>query len=292
MINPFKSKKGLGRGLSSLIGDNDIKSSKDRISISSIVPNKNQPRKLFEKEALEELKNSIKERGIIQPLIVRKSDDQDDKFELIAGERRWQAAQSAGLHEVPVVIIEADNLKSLELAIIENVQRKDLNPVEEAESYNNLIQNFGYDHEKVSQFIGKSRSHISNSIRLLSLPEKILDLIRNNKISQGHAKVLVGLENALLLADKIIKKKLSVRQLESLVRLFKNGTYKSFKSKDTNIISTEKDLSDKIGMRVILNNKKNNSGTLSIEYKGIDQLDRLIEVIKKKLLIIYNKIRD
>ena len=281
MINPFKSKKGLGRGLSSLIGDSDVKTSKEKISISSIVPNKNQPRKLFEKEALEELKNSIKERGIIQPLIVRKSDDQDDKFELIAGERRWQAAQSAGLHEVPVVIIEADNLKSLELAIIENVQRKDLNPVEEAESYNNLIQNFGYDHEKVSQFIGKSRSHISNSIRLLSLPEKILDLIRNNKISQGHAKVLVGLENALLLTDKIIKKKLSVRQLESLVRLFKNGSNKSFKSKDSNIISTENDLSEKIGMRVILNNKKNNSGTLSFEYKGIDQLDRLIEVIKK-----------
>ena len=281
MINPFKSKKGLGRGLSSLIGDNDIKSSKEKISISSIVPNKNQPRKLFEKEALEELKNSIKERGIIQPLIVRKSDDQDDKFELIAGERRWQAAQSAGLHEVPVVIIEADNLKSLELAIIENVQRKDLNPVEEAESYNNLIQNFGYDHEKVSKFIGKSRSHISNSIRLLSLPEKILDLIRDNKISQGHAKVLVGLENALLLTDKIIKKKLSVRQLESLVRLFKNRSNKPFKAKDANIIATENNLSEKIGMRVILNNKKNNSGTLSIEYKGIDQLDRLIEVIKK-----------
>ena len=281
MINPFKSKKGLGRGLSSLIGDSDVKTSKEKISISSIVPNKNQPRKLFEKEALEELKNSIKERGIIQPLIVRKSDDQDDKFELIAGERRWQAAQSAGLHEVPVVIIEADNLKSLELAIIENVQRKDLNPVEEAESYNNLIQNFGYDHEKVSQFIGKSRSHISNSIRLLSLPEKILDLIKNNKISQGHAKVLVGLENAVLLADKIIKKKLSVRQLESLVRLFKNGSNKSFRSKDSNIISTENDLSEKIGMRVILNNKKNNSGTLSFEYKGIDQLDRLIDVIKK-----------
>ena len=281
MINPFKSKKGLGRGLSSLIGDSDIKTSKEKISISSIVPNKNQPRKLFEKEALEELKNSIKERGIIQPLIVRKSDDQEDKYELIAGERRWQAAQSAGLHEVPVVIIEADNLKSLELAIIENVQRKDLNPVEEAQSYNNLIQNFGYDHEKVSQFIGKSRSHISNSIRLLSLPEKILDLIRNNKISQGHAKVLVGLENALLLTDKIIKKKLSVRQLENLVRLFKKGSNKSFKSKDSNIIATENDLSEKIGMRVILNNKKNNSGTLSIEYKGIDQLDRLIDVIKK-----------
>ena len=281
MINPFKSKKGLGRGLSSLIGDSDIKTSKEKISISSIVPNKNQPRKLFEKEALEELKNSIIERGIIQPLIVRKSDDQEDKYELIAGERRWQAAQSAGLHEVPVVIIEADNLKSLELAIIENVQRKDLNPVEEAESYNNLIKNFGYDHEKVSQFIGKSRSHISNSIRLLSLPEKILELIRNNKISQGHAKVLVGLENALLLTDKIIKKKLSVRQLENLVRLFKKGSNKSFKSKDSNIIATENDLSEKIGMRVILNNKKNNSGTLSIEYKGIDQLDRLIDVIKK-----------
>jgi len=280
MINPFKSKKGLGRGLSSLIGDNDIKSSKDKISISSIVPNKNQPRKLFEKEALEELKNSIKERGIIQPLIVRKSDEQDNKFELIAGERRWQAAQSAGLHEVPVVIIEADNLKSLELAIIENVQRKDLNPVEEAESYNNLIQNFGYDHEKVSRFIGKSRPHISNSLRLLSLPEKILDLIRNNKISQGHAKVLVGLDNAILLADKVIKKKLSVRQLENLSRFLKNGSNKIYKSKDSNIIATENDLSSKIGMRVILSNKKDNTGILSIEYKGIDQLDRLIDVIK------------
>ena len=281
MINPFKSKKGLGRGLSSLIGDSDIKTSKDKILISSIVPNKNQPRKLFEKEALEELKNSIKERGIIQPLVVRKSEDQDDKFELIAGERRWQAAQLAGIHEVPVVIIEADNLKSLELAIIENVQRKDLNPVEEAESYNNLIENFGYDHEKVSRFIGKSRSHISNSIRLLSLPEKILNLIRINKISQGHAKVLVGLENAVLLTDKIIKKKLSVRQLESLVRLFKNGSNKPFKSKNANTIATENDLSEKIGMKVILNNKKNNSGTLSIEYKDFDQLDRLIKIIKK-----------
>ena len=205
MINPFKNKKGLGRGLSSLIGDNDIKSSKNNISISSIVPNKNQPRKLFEKVGLDELTNSIKERGIIQPLIVRKSDHQDDKFELIAGERRLQAAQSAGLHDVPVVIIEADNLKSLELAIIENVQRKDLNPVEEAESYKRLIDNFGYDQEKVSKFIGKSRSHISNYLRLLSLPEKLIDMIRCNKISHGHAKVLVGLENALLFAEKIIK---------------------------------------------------------------------------------------
>ena len=281
MINPFKNKRGLGRGLSSLIGDSDIKSTQNKILIGSIVPNRNQPRKLFEKESLEDLKNSIKERGIIQPLIVRKSEDQDNKFELIAGERRWQAAQLAGLHEVPVVIIEADNLKSLELAIIENVQRKDLNPVEEAESYNNLIENFGYDHQQVSQFIGKSRSHISNTLRLLSLPGKILDLIRKNKISQGHAKVLVGLENAVLLTDKIIKKNLSVRQLESLVRILKKGSKKLIKSKDANIISVENDLSEKLGMRVILSNKKNNSGTLSFEYKGIDQLDRLIDVIKK-----------
>ena len=280
MINPFKNKKGLGRGLSSLIGDSDIKSSNDKISVSSIIPNKNQPRKLFEKEALEDLKNSIKERGIIQPLIVRRSNDQNGMFELIAGERRWQAAQSAGLHEVPVVVVEADNLKSLELAIIENVQRKDLNPIEEAESYKNLIDNFGYDQDKVSVFIGKSRSHISNSLRLLSLPEKIIEMIKNEKISQGHAKVLIGLDNALLLAEKIIKKKLSVRQTESLVRIIKNGSNKIYKSKDTNVLATEKELAEKIGMRVILNNKKNNSGILSFEYKDIDQLDRLIRVIK------------
>ena len=280
MINPFKNKKGLGRGLSSLIGDSDIKVSNDKISISSIVPNKNQPRKLFEKQALDELTNSIKERGIIQPLIVRKSDDYDNKFELIAGERRWQSAQSAGLHEVPVVIIEADNLKSLELAIIENVQRKDLNPIEEAESYKNLIDNFGYDHEKVSQFIGKSRSHISNSLRLLSLPEKLRDMVRNEKISQGHAKILIGLENSILLAEKIIKKSLSVRQTESLVRILKKGANRKNNPKDSNIIAAENELMNKIGMRVFLNNKKNNSGTLTFEYKGFDQLDRLINIIK------------
>ena len=280
MINPFKSKKGLGRGLSSLIGDSDIKTSNDKISISSIIPNKNQPRKLFENEALYELTNSIKERGIIQPLIVRKSDDQDNKFELIAGERRWQAAQSAGIHEVPVVVIEADNLKSLELAIIENVQRKDLNPVEEAESYKNLIENFGYDQEQVSTFIGKSRSYISNSLRLLSLPEKIIGMIRHEKISQGHAKILIGLENAVLLAEKIIKKKLSVRQTESLIRILKNSSKKDIKAKDANVVDTEEQLTNKIGMRVILKNKKDNTGSLTFEYRGLDQLDRLINIIK------------
>ena len=280
MINPFKNKKGLGRGLSSLIGDSGLKNSNEKISIGSIVPNKNQPRKYFDKNALAELASSINERGIIQPLIVRKSEDQKDKFELIAGERRWQAAQIAGLHDVPVVILEADNLKSLELAIIENVQRSDLNPIEEAESYKNLIDNFGYDHEKVSQFIGKSRSHISNSIRLLTLPEKLIEMLRLGKISQGHAKILIGLENSLLLAEKIVKKRLSVRQAESLVRLIKNGSKKVYKVKDSNIIATENELTSKIGMRVILNNKKDNSGILSFEYKGIDQLDRLINVVK------------
>ena len=280
MINPFKNKKGLGRGLSSLIGDGDIKISNNKISISSIVPNKNQPRKLFEEEALEELTNSIKERGIIQPLIVRKLDDKNDKYELVAGERRWQSAQSAGLNEVPVVIIKADNLKSLELAITENVQRKDLNPIEEAESYKNLIENFGYDQDKVSKFIGKSRAYITNSLRLLSLPDKIINMVRLEKITQGHAKILIGLDNALLLADKIIKKNLSVRQTESLVRILKKGSKTNFKTRDSNIISAENELSSKIGMRVSLISKKDNSGTITFEYKGYDQLDRLINIIK------------
>ena len=280
MINPFKNKKGLGRGLSSLIGDSEIKNSNEKVLISSITPNKNQPRKLFDKYALEELSSSIKERGIIQPLIVRNSNDQDSKYELIAGERRWQAAQMAGLHEVPVVVVEADNLKSLEFAIIENVQRKDLNSIEEAESYKNLIENFGYDQEKVAKFIGKSRSHISNSLRLLTLPQKIIEMIRNDKISQGHAKILIGIENSLLLAEKIVKKKLSVRQTESLVRIIKSGQAKKVALRNSNVISTENELSEKIGMRVQLINKKDNSGTLTFNYKGLDQLDRLIKVIK------------
>ena len=280
MINPFKNKKGLGRGLSSLIGDSEIKNSNEKVLISSITPNKNQPRKLFDKYALEELSNSIKERGIIQPLIVRNSNNQDSKYELIAGERRWQAAQMAGLHEVPVVIVEADNLKSLEFAIIENVQRKDLNSIEEAESYKKLIENFGYDQEKVAKFIGKSRSHISNSLRLLTLPQKIIEMIRNDKISQGHAKILIGIENSLLLAEKIVKKKLSVRQTESLVRIIKNGQPKRGTLRNSNVISTENELSEKIGMRVHLINKKDNSGSLTFNYKGLDQLDRLIKVIK------------
>ena len=281
MINPFKSKKGLGRGLSSLIGDSEVLENKTKISISSIVRNKHQPRKKFEKKSLEELTNSIRERGIIQPIIVRKSDDQDNKYEIVAGERRWQAAQNAGLHEVPTVVIKADKLKSLEFSIVENVQRKDLNPIEEAQGYKRLIDDFYYDQDKVAKFIGKSRAHISNCLRLLSLPKEVIDLIIDEKISQGHAKILVGLDNVILLAKKIVSKKLSVRQTENLVRLIKKINNKSFKGKDPNILAIENELGNKIGMRVFVNNKKNNSGTITLEYKASDQLDRLVEVIKK-----------
>ena len=280
MINPFKNKKGLGRGLSSLIGDSDVKITNNKISISSIIPNKYQPRKNFDRNSLEELTASIRERGIIQPIIVRASEDSNDKYELIAGERRWQAAQNAGLHEVPAVILNVDNLKSLEFAIVENVQRKDLNPIEEAEGYQRLINEFNYDQDKVAKFIGKSRAHISNCIRLLSLPAKVIEHIINDKISPGHAKILVGLDNSELLAEKIIKKKLSVRQAEALARLVKINK-SSIKSKDPNSIDIENQLSSKIGMKVFLNNKKNNTGTLIFEYKGVDQLDRLIKIIKE-----------
>ena len=280
MINPFKNKKGLGRGLSSLIGDSDVKITNNKISISSIIPNKYQPRKNFDKNSLEELTASIRERGIIQPIIVRASENSNDKYELIAGERRWQAAQNAGLHEVPAVILNVDNLKSLEFAIVENVQRKDLNPIEEAEGYQRLINEFNYDQERVAKFIGKSRAHISNCIRLLSLPAKVIEYIINDKISPGHAKILVGLDNSELLAEKIIKKKLSVRQAEALARLVKSNK-SSIKSKDPNSIDIENQLSSKIGMKVFLNNKKNNAGTLSFEYKDVDQLDRLIKIIKE-----------
>ena len=281
MINPFKNKKGLGRGLSSLIGDSEIKVTNNKISISSIVPNKFQPRKNFDKNSLEDLTNSIRARGIIQPLIVRKSNE-ENKYELIAGERRLQASQNAGLHEVPVVILNIDDVRSLEFAIVENVQRKDLNPIEEAEGYKRLINEFNYDQEKVAKFIGKSRAHISNCLRLLNLPKKIIQQIIENKITQGHAKILVGLENAELIADKIIKKKLSVRQAEILARLSKNKPFKTKSSKDTNILDMENQISSKIGIKVYINNKKNNSGTLTFEYKDIDQLDRIVKIIRDK----------
>tara|TARA_B100000579_G_scaffold136145_1_gene110443 strand:+ start:105 stop:956 length:852 start_codon:yes stop_codon:yes gene_type:complete len=280
VINPFKTKKGLGRGLSSLIGDSQTNEDKSKILISSIVRNKYQPRKKFDKESLKELSNSIKERGIIQPIVVRKSDSEDEKYEIIAGERRWQAAQNAGLHEVPVIIIKADNLKSLEFAIVENVQRKDLNPIEEAEGYKRLIDEFNYDQDKVAKFIGKSRAYISNSLRLLSLSKEVIELIIDEKISQGHAKILVGLENAHFLAKKIIEKKLSVRQAENLVRTLKNYKVRNKPINNPNLRSLESGIEEKTGIKVFIRNRKNNAGQVTFEYKDLDQLNRLIMVIK------------
>jgi len=279
-MDALKIKKGLGRGLSSLIGDTKVDSNINKLSISELVRNKYQPRKNFNQENLDELTNSIKERGIIQPIIVRKSVDQKFKYEIIAGERRWLAAQNAGLHEVPVVITEADDLKSLEFAIVENVQRIDLNVIEEAQGYQRLIDDFSYDQNKVAQFIGKSRSHVSNCLRLLNLPIEVVDLIKNNKLSQGHAKILVGLENAYFLAKKIIEKQLSVRQSENLVKIFKTKKISKFKSKDPNLKHLELTLSDKIGLNVLIKNNKNNTGSITLEYKNLEQLNKLIEVIK------------
>ena len=277
---PFRIKKGLGRGLSSLIGDTKVNSNVNKLSVSDLVRNKLQPRKIFDQENLEELTNSIKERGVIQPIIVRNSQDHSDKYEIIAGERRWLAAQNAGLHEVPVVITEADDLKSLEFAIVENVQRHDLNSIEEANGYQKLIDQFGYDQEKVAKFIGKSRSHISNCLRLLTLPKEVITLIENGNLSQGHPKVLVGLENAFFVAKKIIDKKLSVRQAENLVRIFKTKSKSKYILKDPNLKQLESELINKIGLNVSINNKKNNSGSIYFEYKNLDQLNRIIEIIK------------
>ena len=279
-MDTFRIKKGLGRGLSSLIGDTKVDSNINKLSITDLVRNKLQPRKNFDKVKLEELTSSVKERGVIQPIIVRQSDDHKNKYEIIAGERRWLAAQNAGFHEVPVVITEADDLKSLEFAIVENVQRHDLNSIEEANGYQKLIDEFGYDQEKVAKFIGKSRSHVSNCLRLLTLPKQIIDLIETNKLSQGHAKVLVGLENAIFVANKIIDKKLSVRQAENLVRLFKTKKIPKYISKDPNLRQLESSLMEKIGLNTSIKNKKNNSGSISFEYKNLDQLNRIIEVIK------------
>jgi ParB family chromosome partitioning protein len=275
-----KIKKGLGRGLSSLIGETKIEPQKNQVSISDLVPNKYQPRKIFDEASLEDLTNSIKERGMIQPIIVRNSNNDRSKFEIIAGERRWLAAQRAGLHNVPIVITEADDLKSLEFAIVENVQRHDLNPLEEAQGYKRLIDVFSYDQEKVSKFIGKSRSHITNSLRLLTLPDDVIKLIETQKLTAGHAKILVGLQNASFVANKIIERNLSVRQAENFVKIFKNKKQKSSVTKDSNIIALELSVSNKIGLNVDIQNNKRNKGKISFEYKDLDQLNKIIDIIK------------
>ena len=274
-----KIKKGLGRGLSSLIGETKIELKKNQLQISDIVPNKYQPRKIFEETNMEDLTNSIKERGIIQPIIVRTSKDHNQKYEIIAGERRWLAAQRAGLHNVPVVITEADDLKSLEFAILENTQRQDLNPLEEAKGYKRLIDEFSYDQDKVSKFMGKSRSYITNSLRLLTLPKEVIKLIEEQKLTAGHAKILVGLDNAFFIANKILDKKFSVRQAENFVKQFKNKVKKHI-SKDANIRDLENSLSQKIGLNVVIKNSSRNEGTITFTYKELDQLNKIISILK------------
>ena len=279
-MDTTKIKKGLGRGLSSLIGETKTEININKALISDLQSNKFQPRKLFDEESLQDLTNSIKERGIIQPIIVRKSSEDSSKYEIIAGERRWLAAQKAGLHEVPIVIAKVDDLKSLEFAIVENVQRKDLNAIEEARGYQRLIEEFSYDQEKVAQFIGKSRSHIANFLRLLSLPVTVLKLIEIKKLTAGHAKILVGLNNAEFVANKIVEKNLSVRQAENFVKIFKIKKQSHKKSKDSNLQALEASMIEKIGLNVLIKNNKNNSGSLAIEYKDLDQLNKIIEIIK------------
>jgi ParB family chromosome partitioning protein len=273
-------KKGLGRGLSSLIGETKVETKTNKLLLSEIIPNKYQPRKNFDAANLEDLTNSIKERGVIQPIIVRKSNTDNSKYEIIAGERRWLAASKAGLHDIPVVLTEADDLKSLEFAIVENVQRHDLNPLEEAQGYKRLIDEFSYDQEKVSKFIGKSRSYITNALRLLTLPSEVLKFIEEKKISAGHAKVLVGLDNAYFIANKIIEKKLSVRQSENFVKIFKKKKSSFVKSLDPNIQSLEDSISNKIGLNVSIKNSKNNKGSITFAYHDIDQLNKIIDIIK------------
>ena len=275
-------KKGLGRGLSSLMGEAKVEIQTNKLPLSEIVPNKFQPRRNFDEDILNDLSNSIKERGVIQPIIVRKLNSKNSKYEIIAGERRWLAARKAGLHEIPVVITQADDLKSLEFAIVENVQRHDLNPMEEAQGYKRLIDEFSYDQEKVSKFIGKSRSYISNSLRLLNLPKEVLDWVEQKRITAGHAKILVGLDNATFLANKFIEKNLSVRQAEKLVKMFKKSGKSSSKKHDPNIQELENSISDKIGLSVSIKNSKNNKGVISFYYKELDQLNKIIEIIKSE----------
>ena len=277
------AKKGLGRGLSALFGDIENKSSisKEQINkvlIADIEPNKFQPRTIFNEEKLEELSLSIKENGVIQPIAVRPKNYEKGKFEIIAGERRWLAAQKAGLNEVPVVILNIDDQKSLEIAIVENVQRQDLNVIEEARGYQRLVKEFGYDHEKISKFMAKSRSHISNTLRLLSLPQDIIGLIEEGKLTAGQARPLIGMPNASEVAENIVKRKVAAREVENLAKS-KKAKKNANKIDDPNIAFVRNEIESKLGLNVEIVNKKNNSGKITIKYKSLEQF----ELISKKL---------
>jgi ParB family chromosome partitioning protein len=278
--------KGLGRGLSALMGDipqdnSQTKSSSEKVPIHFVYANPSQPRKNFNPELLNELSESIKEQGIIQPILVRKKSE--DKYEIVAGERRWRAAQLAKIHEVPVIILNIDDKKSLEFAILENIQRSDLNGIEEALGYDNLVKKFGYSQETLSKILGKSRSHIANTLRLAGLPEEIKKMISDGLLTAGHARCLVNVPDNVKLAKIIVNKNLSVRQAEFLVK--KEQVFSSLKkiprnNKDTNIKSLESDLGLLMGIKVDIKNKKNNSGEIKFSYKSLDQLNKIISVLK------------
>ena len=277
------AKKGLGRGLSALFGDIEKRSEINqneisKVSIADLQRNNYQPRTMFDQEKIDELSASIKENGIIQPIAVRPHKYETNKFEIVAGERRWMAAQRAGLNEVPVVVLNIDDQKSLEIAIVENVQRQDLNIIEEAKGYQRLVKEFGYDHEKISKFMSKSRSHISNTLRLLTLPEDIIGLIEEGRLTAGQARPLIGMPNASEVAENIVKKKVAAREVESLAKIKKQGIKKE-KLEDPNITFIKNEIESKLGLSVEIINKKNNSGKITIKYKTLDQF----ELVSKKL---------
>jgi ParB family transcriptional regulator, chromosome partitioning protein len=278
--------KGLGKGLSALMGDVppeniQTKSSSEKIPIHFVYANPSQPRKNFNQELLNELSESIKEQGIIQPILVRKKSE--DKYEIVAGERRWRAAQLAKIHEVPVIILNIDDKKSLEFAILENIQRSDLNGIEEALGYDNLVKKFGYSQETLSKILGKSRSHIANTLRLAGLPEEIKKMISDGLLTPGHARCLVNVPDNIKIAKIIVNKNLSVRQAEFLVKkeqVFSSSKKVKTNNKDTNIKSLESDLGLLMGIKVDIKNKKNNSGEIKFSYKNLDQLNKIISVLK------------
>jgi ParB family chromosome partitioning protein len=280
------TKKGLGRGLSSLMGDTETTQTKNtnvgqetKIPIANLKPSPSQPRRLFNKNSINELADSIKAKGLVQPLVVRPSPSDANSYEIIAGERRWRAAQIAQLHEVSAVIRNFNDTEALEIAIIENVQRSDLSPIEEAAGYKRLIENHGHTQEDLSGIVGKSRSHIANIIRLLSLPQSIQDMITEGKISSGHARAIMNSAFPEQLAEKIINENLSVRDAENLAK-DKKGIIKKLKLKDPDTIDLENKISEKLGMTININHKGKKGGSIKIDYKTLDQLDMITQKLK------------
>ena len=283
-MSPTK-KKGLGRGLSALFGDqkspekpHEPKQS-NLVSISDLIRNPYQPRQNFKEEKLDELANSIKKNGIIQPIAVRPSKSKQAKYEIVAGERRWLAAQRAGLHEIPVTILDLSDVETLEVAIVENIQRDDLNPIEEARGYKRLNDEFNYDHESISKLMSKSRSHISNTLRLLSLPSDVIAMLEEGTLTSGQARPLIGISNASSIAEEIVSKNYSARKVEYLTRN-KKGSNRE-KVVDTNILKAQERIEKILGLKVNILNKKNNSGKITIEYRDLEQFELVSDLLTK-----------